>query len=273
MKRVANDAFERASGRANGRLWKCWALRRCGFGLLLGALLLSFSGCDGAPGRPRQDADTVRPDRILDFATLYGQNCAACHGDQGKQGAAIALASPVYLAYAGPENLRKTISNGVAGSLMPGFAKSAGGMLTDAQIAALVDGMMRTWGNDAVLNGQKPPAYLAAMPGDAARGKAAFATYCARCHGADGAGLGNAPDGAAHPGPKGSIVDPAYLALMSDQGLRGTIVAGRGGMPDWRSYLEGAGAHPIGEQEIDDIVAWLAAQRIATPGQVYQPRP
>ena len=60
-------------------------------------------------------------------------------------------------------------------------------------------------------------------------GKNVFAMACASCHGPEGRG-----------GPKGgSIVDPSYLALVSDQGLRTTVMAGRPdlGMPDWRGYV------------------------------------
>jgi cytochrome c oxidase cbb3-type subunit 3/ubiquinol-cytochrome c reductase cytochrome c subunit len=60
-------------------------------------------------------------------------------------------------------------------------------------------------------------------------------------------------------------VDPAYLALVSDQGLRVAVIAGRPdlGMPDWRSYVA---AQPLSRQQISDVVAWLAAQRRPVPG-------
>jgi cytochrome c553 len=38
------------------------------------------------------------------------------------------------------------------------------------------------------------------------------------------------------------------------------------GAPDWRGDLPG---RPLSEQEISDVVAWLAAQRPAIPGQPY----
>jgi hypothetical protein len=65
----------------------------------------------------------------------------------------------------------------------------------------------------------------------------------------------------------GSIVDGSYLALISDQGLRSITIAGRPdeGMPDWRSD----GAQPLTDQQITDIVAWLASKRTANPGQPY----
>jgi hypothetical protein len=56
------------------------------------------------------------------------------------------------------------------------------------------------------------------------------------------------------------VVDPAYLALVSDQALRSAVIAGRPdlGMPDYRTA---APERPMSAQEIADVVAWLAAQR------------
>ena len=59
-------------------------------------------------------------------------------------------------------------------------------------------------------------------------------------------------------------MDPAYLALVSDQGLRVAVIAGRPdlGMPDWRSVA----GQPLSRQQISDIVAWLTTQRRPVPG-------
>jgi cytochrome c oxidase cbb3-type subunit 3/ubiquinol-cytochrome c reductase cytochrome c subunit len=67
------------------------------------------------------------------------------------------------------------------------------------------------------------------------------------------------------------IVDPVYLALVSDQYLRSVTIAGRPdqGMPDWR----GDSAQPLTDREVTDIVTWLASKRIANPGQPYSPHP
>ena len=64
----------------------------------------------------------------------------------------------------------------------------------------------------------------------------------------------------------GSIVDPSYLALISDQTLRSTIIAGRPdlGMPDWRSDTSSPGSRSMTDQEITGVVAWLAAHRAAS---------
>ncbi len=66
----------------------------------------------------------------------------------------------------------------------------------------------------------------------------------------------------------GSITDGSYLALISDQALRAIIIAGRPdlGHPDWRNALPG---HPMSDQDVTDVVAWMASQRQQTPGQPY----
>lgn len=227
-----------------------------------------------APGKPQLEAEAARPDQILDFPNLYKQNCSACHGENGKNGAAIALASPALLASAGLDNLQHVIAAGLPGSLMPPFGKHAGGMLTDAQVAALAHGMVASWGNPAALAGVSVLPYASQTKGVAAQGQVAFATFCASCHGANGQGRGNktASGSAAAPG---SIVDPAYLALVSDQGLRSIILAGfpDQGMPDWRSDLPGPDARAMTDQEVTDVVAWMVSSRTAAPGQPYTQHP
>ncbi|MEO8736216.1 MAG: c-type cytochrome [Edaphobacter sp.] len=229
-------------------------------------LTLVIFGCNSAPGRPKPGPEVPRPDQIQDFATLYKQNCAACHGENGKQGAAVSLANPEYLALAGEDTLLQITAKGVSGTLMPPFAQSAGGMLTDQQTHSLVDGMMKQWGKPNNLAGQNAPSYAAVGTGDARLGQQVFATYCASCHGVEGKGL--TPKDAGTKSSHGSIVDPSYLALVSDQNLRTTTIVGvpAEGMPDWRGDLP---SHAMTDKEVTDVVAWLASQRTPYPGQPY----
>src|SRR5881227_4215170 len=118
--------------------------------VLLGGMLV-LAGCSRIRGRPAPGPEVPRPENVVDFSTLYKANCAACHGQNGRDGAAISLANPVYLAVAGEDNLRRITANGVSGKLMPPFAKSAGGMLTDQQINVIAHGMMQRWSKPEVV--------------------------------------------------------------------------------------------------------------------------
>jgi cytochrome c oxidase cbb3-type subunit 3 len=221
-------------------------------------LALVCSGCSSSPGRPAADAAPLDPDDIADFGILYAHNCAGCHGPNGKGGASIALANPLYLAIADDSTLRRVTTNGVAGTLMPAFAKSAGGMLTDQQIDDIVRGIREHWSKPDVLRGENVPPYSAPNSGDASRGSQVFAVYCSSCHGLRGSG-----------GPKASsIVDTSYLALVSDQGLRTTVIVGipELGAPDWRGNVPGK---QMSSLDVSDVVAWLASQRTTFPGQPY----
>lgn len=225
---------------------------------VLALLALVCSGCSTSRGRPGADAVPVDPDNISDFSTLYSQNCAGCHGPSGKGGAAIALADPIYLAIADESVLRRVTTNGVPGTQMPAFAKSAGGMLTDQQIDVIIRGFRDHWSKPDVLRGENPPPYSTTIPGDASHGSGVYTAYCSSCHGPGGRG-----------GPKASsIVDGSYLALVSDQGLRTMVIVGRPelGAPDWRGNVPGKS---MSWQDVSDVVAWLASQRTKFPGQPY----
>ncbi len=225
--------------------------------------LVGLSACDDFPGRPRPEDRPKRPTEVLDFDVLYAENCSGCHGEDGTLGAARPLKDTLYIAWSSIFAARRIISNGVPGTAMPAFARSQGGTLTDAQIGTLVMEMRTNWDNPSEFDDYKLPPYDN-QPGDAARGAQAYAKYCARCHGDDGKG-GSAP---------GSIVDPSYLALVSDGALRATVVVGRKdlGMPDWRGESKERGKAMTNE-EIADVVAWLASHRVKDPGQPYAPKP
>ena len=222
-------------------------------------LSLLLSGCNSSPpGQPQKDSEEIAPSQLVNFATLYSQNCAGCHGAQGRGGAAIALADPVYLAIADEASVRRVIANGVHGTTMPAFAQSAGGMLTDKQVDAIKNGIFSNWARKGILDGSNPPSYASKAAGKGANGELVYGTYCASCHGSGGRG-----------GPKGSaITNDSFLALISDQGLRTVVITGRPelGAPDWRGNVRG---RPMTDQEITDVVAWLASRRVQNPGQPY----
>jgi mono/diheme cytochrome c family protein len=216
--------------------WRCEVVS-------IAILLAAASGC----ASPAEQA--VRPDQVTDFKTLYETNCAGCHGIDGRRGAAQPLNDAVYLALVSDNRLTDVISRGMRGTPMTAFAVDAGGTLTSAQVRALVGGLRRNWGGTQPA-GATLPAYSGGETGDSARGRTTFETHCARCHGLDGGG-----------GPTaGSVVNQSFLSLTSDQSLRTTIIVGRGdeNIPGWREYVPG---QPMTNQQVSDVVAWLASHR------------
>jgi mono/diheme cytochrome c family protein len=226
--------------------------------LLLACLAALIAGCGHAPGYPPNPI--ARPTEITDFATLYGENCAACHGAGGQNGPAIDLANPEYQALVDDSTLRKWISGGMPGTEMPAFAQSAGGMLTDAQVNALIGGMRQQWSRSNVFAGAAPPPYAQAQTGDAHGGEQTYKARCASCH-------AKSPQ---------QITSPDYLALVGDQALRSIVIAGRPDIrqPDW-SHLGpgGKAASPLSAQEVDNIVAYLASLRSPAPIQTAKSVP
>ncbi len=227
--------------------------------LLLGSFIC---GCGSSSGKPLASSTPVNPSDISDFNVLYGENCAGCHGADGRSGAAIPIGDPVYLAIADDTVLRRAATSGISGTSMPAFAQSAGGMLTEKQIDGIVHGIRERWSEPGALNGANPPPYSSTTPGDASRGSQVYATFCSSCHGVGGKGGSKAS----------SIVDASFLALLNDQQLRTIVIVGRPdlGAPDWRNNIPGT---PMSAQDVSDVVAWLASQRIPFPGQPYPSTP
>jgi mono/diheme cytochrome c family protein len=217
--------------------------------LSISAATIMLVACGNSPEQ------YVLPDKVTDFATLYKGNCAGCHGQNGRHGAARPLNDGLYLALIGKERLRNVIAKGVPGTTMAPFAQDRGGTLTDQQITVLADEMEKKWARPQEFDAAVMPAYAATL-GNATAGAVAFGQYCASCHGPDGSGIAGRSGG--------SAVDPAYLELVSDQSLRTTVIAGRSdeAIPNWRTYVPG---HAMKPQEVSDIVAWLAAHR-TSPG-------
>lgn len=266
------------------------------FYLLLGLTMFSLtliglSGCD-APGKPDPADRPLRPSEITSFEILFSQNCAGCHGANGTLGPAPPLNDPLFRAGISMEELTAVISDGRAGTLMPGFGSSDVEGITPAQINLLAhaikgipyqvlsqtgpggiteftieessDGQVASWGLPGRAPADMPP--LVDPPAEdsanALRGQAVFATACAACHGNLGQGR-QTPDGAI-----GAINDPTFLALISDRALRRLAITGRAdlGMPNYAGKAgRGADFQPLTSQQIADLVALLASWRNPLP--------
>jgi mono/diheme cytochrome c family protein len=211
---------------------------------LLACLAVFLAGCGHATEK------YTLPDSVTDFSVLYKDNCAGCHGLDGRLGAARPLNDPLYLAVIGKDQMREVIAKGVPGTAMPAFAQNGGGTLTDQQITILADQIVEGWSRPQDYAVVTLPPYSTDL-GDARRGEAVFKTYCSRCHGDNG--MGGASGG-------GSVIEPALLSLQSNQSIRTTVIAGRAdlGCPNWKSDSPG---HEMTPQDISDVVAWLSGHR------------
>lgn len=231
--------------------------------LAVAALLVAVpvTGCGHISGYPPPPVE--RPQDVLSFNALYSENCAACHGSDGRNGQATDLANPEYEALIDDATLHKWIANGMPGTQMPAFAQSANGMLTDAQVDAIVTGMRKMWAKPNAFGGATPPPYPQVQAGDAKRGQQTYQARCAICHASS----------------QGQITDPIYLALIGDQALRSIIIAGSPdiGQPDWRhDSKDGQPAPPLSDQDVNDIVSYLASLRNSAPayaGTAAYPEP
>ena len=62
-----------------------------------------LTGCDQLPGKPTAQHRWMAPSQVVDFSQLYADNCAGCHGTDGRLGAALPLHDPLYLALVGTD--------------------------------------------------------------------------------------------------------------------------------------------------------------------------
>jgi len=211
-------------------------------------VLLALTGCGRLPGATAAAGTAPRPEDVMDFHALYSANCQACHGAGGQNGPAVDLGNPEYQALVDDGTLRKWISGGMPGTQMPAFALSAGGMLTDAQINAIIAGMRKEWAKPNAFAGGAPPPYAQGTDGDVKRGEQAYQGHCAACH---------------QKPARQQVTSPVYLSLVGDQALRTIIIAGRPdiGQPDWRLANAGASGQTLSAQDVTDIVTYLGSRR------------
>jgi cytochrome c oxidase cbb3-type subunit 3 len=99
------------------------------------------------------------------------------------------------------------------------------------------------------------PPMLVVDAAAAGRGREAYATYCALCHGATGEGYlaDNAP----------ALANPDFLAAASDAYLHTAIEEGRPGTP--MSAWAAAHGGPLSPEQTDDIVAFIRSWATEPP--------
>ena len=80
--------------------------------------------------------------------SLWGFNCASCHGETGEGGSAPALNSEQFLQAATDDQIISLISVGVPGTAMGAFGQDFAGPLTSSQVRGITE-YMRAWEDDA----------------------------------------------------------------------------------------------------------------------------
>ncbi|CAH1669049.1 Cbb3-type cytochrome c oxidase subunit FixP [Hyphomicrobiales bacterium] len=178
----------------------------------------SFAEIAADPALMRHVRDTGR--------TLFADNCAVCHGTEGRGGPGFPnLAAGSWLWGGSPEAIAETIRVGINGTAkdtrtaqMMAFGRD--GVLQREQVLAVVS-YVRS------LSGQKlSEAEQARLPA----GKEVFAANCVACHGPDGKGqhdLG-APD----------LTDANWIYGGDEQSIFNSVQHGRQGhMPSWEGRL------------------------------------
>ena len=155
---------------------------------------------------------------------LFKENCAGCHGDDGR-GDGVAsqalLPKPTDLTAArfSDEFLRQTLWNGVRGAPMPSWRKLP---LRDlSAVAAYVQSFHSTTNSSTI------------VPESLARGKALYEKNCLACHGSTGDGKGPAATTLAPPPSNFKMIQPDfdYIRKVLRDGIPGTS------MPVWKDQL------------------------------------
>lgn len=159
--------------------------------------------------------------------TLFGDNCAACHGFNAKGGPGFPdLTTSSWLWGGDPAAIAETIRVGINSthpdtrvSQMPAFGHDQ--MIPAADVDNVV-AFVQTLSN--------PAAAKDAKPGQVEAGKTIFATNCATCHGDDG--KGKADLGAPN------LTDKSWIYGGDKQSILNTVWSGRQGrMPTWENRL------------------------------------
>ncbi len=181
--------------------------------------------------------------------TLYAENCVACHNVNGEGTAlAPALNTADFRAQKTDEQIQRTISQGVSGTLMAGWDRA----LTAEEISTLV-AFLREWDTlnqaQVMLPAVTTAAAAPASPELIAEGQKLYGVLCTQCHGSSGQGTPLAP----------ALNNQTFLDTTPDAAIRQIIAMGVSGtrMPAWGGRLTDA--------DIEAITAYLRSWQPTAP--------
>jgi cytochrome c oxidase cbb3-type subunit 3 len=164
-----------------------------------------------------------------DGGQLFGDNCAACHGADGRGLKGFpSLADRDWLWGGKPETVAETIRVGVNGShpdtrVSEMIAFGSGGILDATQVANVANYVMSL----------SVPAFAQSKPASVHAGRAVFEANCVACHGAEG--RGNQSLGVPN------LTDLAWINGSDWESVYTVVNHGRKGeMPSWEGRLSPA---------------------------------
>ena len=199
-------------------------------------------------------------------AQIYAQNCAVCHGPEGK-GRVGANLSATFGGIKPSAFMEQTIANGLPGSPMPAWSQEKGGPLSKQDIADVAAYVLGLTGGTEPVAPAPTPVIIPITPapgvtGDVNAGALVFAQNCAVCHGQYGEGRIGATLQKSWPG----INPAAYIRATVEKGVSGSP------MPAWLN----ANGGPLTSKEIDNVSAYILSLRTsgaatATPAPASGP--
>jgi mono/diheme cytochrome c family protein len=198
---------------------------------------------------PASAQDCEDPEVIALGASVYIENCAVCHGEdgQGRVGATLAKDWPSIR----PDlRVKDTITNGAPGALMPAWSQANGGPLSEEEIEAVTCYIL-SWQTGGPIVSIPLPTQITGpaltpppgVSGDPNSGAILYQQNCAVCHGDQGEGR------------IGATLAKDWPSFRPDLRVKSVILTGVGdaAMPAWGQ----ANGGPLTEDEIDDIVAYI----------------
>jgi cytochrome c oxidase cbb3-type subunit 3 len=192
-----------------------------------------------APAPIAFDAATVDAGRGL-FVT----NCASCHGADGQGAIGPSLVDATWIHGSEPEQVRTTITNGVAAKGMPSWGPILGPDKVAKLTAHVVTAARSAIGtNQALASSGTGSAPVAAAPPEPQTGEGIYRQNCVPCHGENLQGL---------VGP--SLVDDQWIHGNTLEDITRTITAGvpEKGMVSWGPIL--------GPEKIAIVAAYIHEQ-------------
>jgi mono/diheme cytochrome c family protein len=171
---------------------------------------------------PKADTKVSGHGDVARGEKIFAQNCASCHGADGKANTAGAKeqfphATDLTTAAFSKERLAQVIHHGVPGSAMPGYPN-----LSSDDVASLI------------AYTQKLTAKAEKVEAPAADVKNLYATNCLSCHGADGAGDG--PQAPLQPRTPANFKLKQPTAQQAQTAINDGIHGSS--MPQWKTKLK-----------------------------------